>query len=309
MQTTTYTEVISTRALWGGGRRPLGVSYGKLMMWIFILSDALTFSGFLAAYGFSRFKFVHSWPEPDEVFSHVPLLGGGYPMIYVAFMTFVLIFSSVTMVLAVHAGHEMRKNKVVVYLFLTIIGGGVFLSSQAWEWYHFIKGEAGALQLNDGSIVHFVKPKGMRDGRAVYEKISLDALGGSSGRAVAHTLPELKRAFEASPGVQLRMADQTVLAHNRGDAVFAHAKAVVRGANLVKNEYGLPQFADFFFFITGFHGFHVFTGVILNVIVFLNVLLGTYEGRGHYEMVEKVGLYWHFVDLVWVFVFTFFYLI
>ena len=83
----------------------------------------------------------------------------------------------------------------------------------------------------------------------------------------------------------------------------------IYGANMVVNEYGLPQFANFFFFITGFHGFHVFTGVILNLIVFINVLFGTYQKRGHYEMVEKVGLYWHFVDLVWVFVFTFFYLV
>jgi cytochrome c oxidase subunit 3 len=75
------------------------------------------------------------------------------------------------------------------------------------------------------------------------------------------------------------------------------------------NEYGVPQFANYFFFITGFHGFHVFSGVIINLIIFLNVLNGTYEKRGHYEMVEKVGLYWHFVDLVWVFVFTFFYLL
>ena len=86
-------------------------------------------------------------------------------------------------------------------------------------------------------------------------------------------------------------------------------KLVVEGANLKHNEYGTPLFADFFFFITGFHGFHVFSGVIFNLIIFFNVVIGTYEKRGHYEMVEKVGLYWHFVDLVWVFVFTFFYLV
>ena len=84
---------------------------------------------------------------------------------------------------------------------------------------------------------------------------------------------------------------------------------IVKGANLIRNEYGNPLFADFFFFITGFHGFHVFSGVVINIIIFINVLLGTYERRGHYDMVEKVGLYWHFVDLVWVFVFTFFYLV
>lgn len=57
---------------WGGGNRPLKASYGKMMMWFFIVSDALTFSGFLAAYGFSRFKFIGSWPIADEVFTHVP---------------------------------------------------------------------------------------------------------------------------------------------------------------------------------------------------------------------------------------------
>ena len=75
------------------------------------------------------------------------------------------------------------------------------------------------------------------------------------------------------------------------------------------NPYGPPAFAALFFGVTGFHGFHVFSGVVLNIIVYVNHLKGTYAKRGHYEMVEKVGLYWHFVDLVWVFVFTFFYLI
>ena len=89
----------------------------------------------------------------------------------------------------------------------------------------------------------------------------------------------------------------------------AEGRNIVEGANLKHNEYGTPLFADFFFFITGFHGFHVFSGVIINIIIFFNVIIGTYERRGSYEMVEKVGLYWHFVDLVWVFVFTFFYLV
>jgi cytochrome c oxidase subunit 3 len=100
-----------------------------------------------------------------------------------------------------------------------------------------------------------------------------------------------------------------VLDRAASEAKIAQAMYVVEGANLVRNEYGNRLFADFFFFITGFHGFHVFSGVVINCIIFFNVLLGTYERRGHYEMVEKVGLYWHFVDLVWVFVFTFFYLV
>jgi cytochrome c oxidase subunit 3 len=84
---------------------------------------------------------------------------------------------------------------------------------------------------------------------------------------------------------------------------------LVQGANLQYNEYGHTQFADFFFFITGFHGFHVFSGVVINAIIWWQAADGVFERRGHYEMVEKAGLYWHFVDLVWVFVFTFFYLL
>ncbi len=69
------------------------------------------------------------------------------------------------------------------------------------------------------------------------------------------------------------------------------------------------QFANLFFTITGFHGFHVFSGVIINIIILCMTINGTLRETRHYLMVEKVGLYWHFVDLVWVFVFTFFYLV
>ena len=72
-------------------QKPLGASYGKMMMWFFIVSDALTFSGFLAAYGLTRFKFMDSWPIADEVFTHFPCLHGVHaPMYYVALMTFIL---------------------------------------------------------------------------------------------------------------------------------------------------------------------------------------------------------------------------
>jgi cytochrome c oxidase subunit 3 len=94
-------------------------------------------------------------------------------------------------------------------------------------------------------------------------------------------------------------------------AMYKARESHIFGANMTINEYApeQPQFANFFFFITGFHGFHVFSGVIINLIIFLMVSKGVMQKRGHYEMVEKVGLYWHFVDLVWVFVFTFFYLV
>ena len=69
------------------------------------------------------------------------------------------------------------------------------------------------------------------------------------------------------------------------------------------------NFTNYFFTITGFHGFHVFTGVVINIIMLIMTLLDKFEQRGHYLMIEKAGLYWHFVDLVWVFVFTCFYLV
>ena len=142
----------------GGGVKPFGASYGKMMMWFFIVSDALTFSGFLAAYGLTRFKFIDSWPIADEVFTHFPGLHGVHaPMYYVALMTFILIVSSVTMVLAVDAGHEMKQKKVAWYMFATIIFGIIFVGSQAWEWKNFISGSYGSVKTADGKILQFVK--------------------------------------------------------------------------------------------------------------------------------------------------------
>jgi cytochrome c oxidase subunit III len=251
MATTAIAEQ-SRKKLWGGGVSPFNASYGKIMMWFFLLSDAFTFSGLLITYGMLRFShqaysgrvedFVPSqeyWPIPEKVFDAVPFLHGiSIPLLFVGIMTFILILSSVTMVLAVEAGHRMDRKNVVKWMLWTIIGGVTFLGCQAWEWSHFIEGsgkEGWGLLLGDGSLF--------------------------------------------------------------------------TGANLKMNEYGPPLFADLFFFITGFHGMHVFSGVVLNGLVFYQASVGVFERRGHYEMVEKVGLYWHFVDLVWVFVFTFFYLI
>ena len=312
---------------WGGGNKPLNASYGKMMMWFFIVSDALTFSGFLAAYGFSRFKFIDAWPIADEVFTHVPFMHGqDLPMIYVAFMTFVLIMSSVTMVLAVDAGHHLNKSKVTIYMFLTIIGGIIFVGSQAWEWSTFIEGGYGAVQTKGGNILQFVDAEGHRvalkdfvvaheKDRTVHEnKNGLWFVSESS--LPTYTVEEVLHGLESHDNILVRTqtlteeGEKTVLTRAESlKAIKTNGKAVIEGANLHANEYGSPLFADFFFFITGFHGFHVLSGIIINIIVFFNVVIGTYERRQSYEMVEKVGLYWHFVDLVWVFVFTFFYLV
>ncbi len=316
--------------VWGGGNKPLNASYGKLMMWFFLVSDALTFSGLLAAYGFSRFKFIETWPIADQVFTHIPFIHGNYPMIYVAFMTLILIISSVTMVLAVDAGHRMKKNAVIWYMFLTIIGGAIFVGSQAWEWATFIKGDYGAIETKGGRILQFVNSDtGQRAAIADFavtipsERINHERKNGVwfyEGEALpSFSLTEVVEGFKANPNIAIRTesivqegeneGEKTILTRSEALAKLKNAAQVVEGANLIHNEYGSRLFADFFFFITGFHGFHVTSGVVINLIIFFNVVLGTYEKRGHYEMVEKVGLYWHFVDLVWVFVFTFFYLV
>jgi cytochrome c oxidase subunit 3 len=248
MSTTTTLEQPQD-GTWAGGNEPMKASYGKLMMWFFLLSDTFTFGAFLTTYGFMRhrheaytgnhddffFSTTH-WPIPDKVFNAFPGFHGvELPLAFVALMTMILILSSVTMVLAVEAGHRMDKKDVQKWLLWTILFGTTFISCQAWEWSHFIAGSEQGMKLADGTVFH--------------------------------------------------------------------------GANMKFNEYGPVLFADLFFFITGFHGTHVLSGIVLLIILFINTVNGTYQRRGHYEMVEKVGLYWHFVDLVWVFVFTFFYLV
>ena len=142
---------------WEGGDKPYESSYGKLMMWFFLITDTLTFSAFLAAYGFSRFKFEDVWPIAEEVFTHFPFLHGEHPLLFVALMTFILIMSSVTMVLAVNFGHKMQKNKVILWLSLTIVGGIMFLGSQAWEWGHFIHGDKGGIETNTEYTIHIAE--------------------------------------------------------------------------------------------------------------------------------------------------------
>ena len=236
--------------LWGGGRSPFNVSYGKMMMWFFLLSDAFTFGAFLISYGTTRF-FSAVWPDPNEVFHAFPFMGHTHlPLLFVSLMTFILIMSSVTMVLAVHAGHYGDKKGVVKWLLWTIIGGIAFLACQAWEWTH--------LNHQGGWWGSFTDPS-----------TSVDAF---------------KSLFN--------LHDPKVVA-----ALPAHGMQATH------------DFYNYFFTITGFHGAHVTSGVIFNILILVNTVNGTYERRGHYEMVEKVGLYWHFVDLVWVFVFTCFYLL
>lgn len=94
-----------------------------------------------------------------------------------------------------------------------------------------------------------------------------------------------------------------------GMQAFEWTKLIVEeGIRPWGNEYGAHQFGGFFFMITGFHGLHVSIGVIYLSIVAKRVFEGRYERLDDYQIVEVAGLYWHFVDLVWIFIFAFFYL-
>tara|TARA_B100000401_G_C52773232_1_gene704331 strand:- start:487 stop:1440 length:954 start_codon:yes stop_codon:yes gene_type:complete len=307
---------------WEGNDIPYAASYGKLMMWFFLITDTLTFSAFLAAYGFSRFKYPEVWPVPEDVFTHFPFLYGEHPLLFVALMTFILIMSSVTMVLAVNYGHKMQKNKVILWLSLTIVGGCLFLGSQAWEWGHFIHGDKGGVATKTEFVVHIAEGEKLS---SVYKLMDIDKYSNDhilkySGLKDltqemkdgldAQNLDRLINKLKEKPEFNIRKANKQYLTNEQSvQYLNQNATKVIIGANLYENEYGHRLFADYFYFITGFHGFHVFSGVVILIIILINVIKGTYEKRGHYEMVEKVGLYWHFVDLVWVFVFTFFYLV
>lgn len=288
-------KAISNDVLWGGGRSPFSVSYGKMMMWFFLVSDALTFSGLLVAYGFVRHSLPPgaTWPMGESVFRALPFYHGDAPLIYVAFMTAVLIFSSVTMVLAVEAGHRMYKQGVIKWLFLTVIGGAIFVGSQVWEWGHFIHGSGGYITMSNGEKYWVHNDEHDTDNPTEAKGFHLVKAEGS--RYLGGT--------EEVEGEEAKALFSKAVAYTHG----AHAPWSRTG--IVENEYGPPQYANFFFFITGFHGFHVFSGVVINLIILIMVARGVFHRRGHYEMVEKAGLYWHFVDLVWVFVFTFFYLV
>jgi cytochrome c oxidase subunit 3 len=202
-------------AHWGGGAAPFGASWQKTMMWIFIVTDGLLFSGLLCAYGFLRQASVQPWPKQSEVFS-IP---------FIALMTFILITSSMTMGSAVTAARLGHRPKALRYLLFTIVGGACFLGCQAYEWSHLIHGGA--------------------------------------------------RLTGALPGSHLA-------------------------------ELGVPQvFTQAFFLLTGFHGSHVLSGLVILIVTAIR----TAQGKTQFQGVEMAGLYWHFVDLVWVFIFTLFYLL
>ena len=318
---------------WDGGEAPFKASYGKLMMWYFLLSDAFTFAGFLIAYGALRIA-MPSWPIADKVFSTFP---GGFhekPLYFVTLMTFILLFSSYTMVRAVQDGHRENKKGIVVWMALTILGGLAFLGCQAWEWNTLIGTEnmtitknpffttteegvyldpelaaAGPMVPGETILLHKIHTPHAAD-----DHHGDDHHGDGHGDAHGdHGDGEHHMAgFTKTDGTYTAPGDYPYAVVDK-DGFILHKYKVTSGeeAGIVKAQsLGPKAFGALFFFITGFHGFHVLSGVIFLIIIMVNVASGLYEKRRNgNEMVEKIGLYWHFVDLVWVFVFLVFYLI
>jgi len=214
---------------WSSDQRTFkNVSWGKAMMWIFLLSDTFIFSCFLLSYMTARMSTTVPWPNPSEVFA-LTIAGHSIPLILIAIMTFVLISSSGTMAMAVNFGYRRDRVKTAVLMLLTAVLGATFVGMQAFEW----------------------------------------------------------------------------------------TKLIHEGVRPWENPWGAAQFGSSFFMITGFHGTHVTFGVIFLIIIARKVLRGDFDHerrgfftsrKGSYEVVEIMGLYWHFVDLVWVFIFAFFYL-
>lgn len=204
------------------------VSWGKAMMWIFILSDIFIFGCFLLAYMSARMSTTVAWPNPSEVFA-LTIAGRHIPLILIAIMTFVLISSSGTMAMAVNFAYRRDRRKTAALMVATAALGATFVGMQAFEW----------------------------------------------------------------------------------------SKLIAEGVRPWGNPWGAAQFGSAFFMITGFHGTHVSIGVLFLLIVARKVWRGDFDEerrgfftsrKGQYEIVEITGLYWHFVDLVWVFIFAFFYL-
>jgi cytochrome c oxidase subunit 3 len=214
---------------WASDQRSFkSASWGKAMMWIFLLSDTFVFSCFLLSYMTVRISTTVPWPNPSKVFG-LNIGGTEIPLILIAIMTFVLISSSGTMAMAVNFGYRRDRKMTTILILLTAAFGATFVGMQGFEW----------------------------------------------------------------------------------------TKLIMEGVRPWGNPWGAPQFGSAFFMITGFHGTHVTIGVLFLLNIARKVWRGDFDEerhgyftsrRGSYDNVEVMGLYWHFVDLVWVFIFAFFYL-
>lgn len=269
-----------------------GVSNGKLAMWLFLVSDAMSFIGLLVAYAAVRWTFPEelsipkglgtAW-KPDEWF-------GFFGIQLTALNTFILICSSVTMVQALAAFQAGNLKHGRAFLAATVLGGSVFLGVQAYEWTHMIH-EVGMWTESHNGHKHYLQfdPKTGHGQTTATVITSKEGLG-----TELHTH-------------HLHMGED---GHLHLDEVDGHTHKIknheVYGEHIKHVDYNLQ--AATFYITTGFHGAHVLGGVILLLLTLVWGMLG-HKRWLEPNTVEVVGLYWHFVDLVWILIFTFVYLI
>ena len=308
---------------WSSDQRAFkNVSWGKAMMWIFLLSDTFIFSCFLLSYMTARMSTTVPWPNPSEVFA-LNLGGRHIPLILIAIMTFILISSSGTMAMAVNFGYRRDRIKTAALMLATAAFGATFVGMQAFEWTKL--------------IMEGVRPWGNPWGAAQFGSCFFLITGfhGTHVSIGVIFLIAIMTFILISSSGTMAMAVNFGYRHDRVRTAalmlataafgatfvsmqgFEWTKLIMEGVRPWGNPWGAAQFGSCFFLITGFHGTHVTIGVIFLIAIARKVLRGDFDverrgfftsRKGHYEIVEITGLYWHFVDLVWVFIFAFFYL-
>lgn len=343
-----YVIYVDLVILWGGKVFLFSVSYGKLMMWFFFVLDVLIFGGLFIFYGFICYIIVSVWFIGEEIFDFLFFFGYGFLLVYVVLMIFIFIVFFVIMVFVVEVGYCMDKKGVMKWMIVMIIGGFFFFGFQVWEWFYFIYGlYFGSVELfigecvivkgYFGDIISFMVVevgryyqkgeviKGMLD-EFFYEFCYVVMYGLVKDKMIIFEdglLVIVQKYVDYNIelivkndgngvvifGYEKKIEGKKVVDEYWNVVYFGEEGCIIYGVDLKFNEYGLFQYGQFFFFIIGFYGFYVFLGVIINILIFLGVMRGIYYCCGYYEMVEKIGFYWYFVDFVWVFVFIFFYFV
>ena len=288
----------------------LPLPHGKLAMWLFLVTEIMFFTGMIGTYIILRNGMPTSndpWPTPHDVHL-VEFIG--------AFNTFVLICSSLTIVLAHLALHHGNTKRAVQYIGVTLALGCVFLVVKAYEYNAKFAHEilpSRVFEKLDG-------PFGAEYVRHVEEQLNhiVEGHGHASSEAKAACEELLKDLPSLSPfQVNERIVGtKNVKGVDRVNLKGTDEKPVKGILEEFKAEdlhlsYSIPfgnMWASTYFAMTGFHALHVFGGLVVFVVILIMALRGRF-GPQHTHLVEYTGLYWHFVDIVWIFLFPLLYLV
>lgn len=289
----------------------LPLSKGKLIMWLFLSTEIMFFAALLGSYVVLRFG-AAVWPKPHHVHLSEPIG---------AFNTFVLICSSVTIVLALEAARANKASLAKFWMVLTLVLGTLFLGVKAYEYQ--AKFSHGIYPWSPRSRV-FEKPD-LYYGSAVRarlgepamidrlkelddtpeDKLTADEI---SGRRRLKQIRQMVESPDQQPFDLAVVADQVMPLP--ADGAAAHGEHGPHGLNDTFPWLQLPavipggnMWASTYFLLTGFHAIHVIVGLIVFAIMCTWTLNAKRAGG-----IENAGLYWHFVDLVWIFLFPLLYL-